>query len=146
MSCFVLFSIRRMQIKGYILMKLDYTFIASYIRLEYLFTQISFLQGLIHWLGAVICELLLPKPTETLSAKRMNKCLASWLVTLVLFIMAFYNDHINFYSDYATMLRRFFVLLFRRNKFRPMSLLYVPSFIFSQVLTWRAFTSSPKDD
>ena len=126
--------------------EVGYPFIAFHLRLEYLFTQISFLQGLIHWLGAVICELLLPRPTETLSAKRMNKCLASWLVTLVLFIMAFYNDHVNFYSDYASMLRRFFVLLFRRNTFRPMSLLYVPSFIFSQVLTWRAFTSSPKDD
>lgn len=114
--------------------------------MEYLFTQISFLQGLIHWLGAVIVDLLLPKPEETVSAKRMNKCLASWMVTLVLFIMAFYNDHINFYSDYATMIRRFLVLLFRSHKFKPMSLLYYPSFVVSQYLTWRAFTSNPKED
>mmetsp|Transcript_34390 Transcript_34390/g.34971 ORF Transcript_34390/g.34971 Transcript_34390/m.34971 type:complete len:318 (+) Transcript_34390:43-996(+) len=113
---------------------------------EYLFTQISFLQGLIHWLGAVIVELLLPKPTETMSARRMNKCLASWLVTLVLIIISFYNNHINFYSDYATMLRRFFVLLLKRQRFKPMGLLYIPSFIFSQVLTWQAFVSPPKED
>jgi len=118
----------------------------SYLRFEYLFTQISFLQGLIHWLGAVIVELLLPKPTETMSARRMNKCLASWLVTLVLIIISFYNNHINFYSDYATMLRRFFVLLLKRQRFKPMGLLYIPSFIFSQVLTWQAFVSPPKED
>ena len=115
-------------------------------RLEYLFTQISFLQGLLHWLGAVAVDMVLPKPTETASAKRMNKCLAGWLITLIISIMAFYNDHINFYSDYLSMIRRFLVLLIRKHRFRPMSLLYVPSFIISLILTWQAFTSPAKED
>jgi len=107
---------------------------------EYLIVQISFLQGLIHWLFAVICELLLEKTGETAPDAWLNKCLASWLFSLVLFIMAFYNDHINFYSDYASMIRRFFVLLFKNYRFRPMSLMYLPSLFYSFVLTWKAFS------
>eukprot|EP00536_Pseudo-nitzschia_multiseries_P004644 jgi/Psemu1/253777/estExt_Genewise1Plus.C_780057 len=115
--------------------------------MEYLLTQISFLQGLMHWLAAVVCELLLPRPSETTSAKLMNKCLASWLITLVLSIVSFYNSHVNFYSGYGSMICRLFVLLGRRlRKFPPMSLLWGPSFVASTVLTWRAFTSPPRDD
>ena len=77
----------------------------------------------------------------------MNKCMASWLITLILSIMAFYNDHINFYSDYFAMIRRyFFLLMFRNRRFRPMRLLYLPSFLISMYLTLRAFTSPPKED
>ncbi len=116
--------------------------------LQYLFTQVSFLQGLIHWLGAVACELALPHPKETTSAKRMNKCLASWLVTMIFAIIAFFNDHINFYSDYFSMIRRILFLAWHKNRgrFRPMLLLYVPSFFTSIYLTWRAFTSPPEED
>jgi len=114
---------------------------------EYLVTQISFLQGLIHWLGAVACDLILPIPTETKSAKLMNKCLASWLVTMVFFIMSFYNDHINFYSDYVSMVRRLIsLLLVRKARFRPTKLLSMPSLLVSIILTWRAFTSPPEED
>jgi hypothetical protein len=112
-------------------------------------TQITFLQGLLNWLGAVTVELILPKPKETTSAKRMNKALAAWLVSFTLWMLAFYNNHINFYSDYLSMLRRFFVLFWGRyivtSPFRPMSLLYGPAFFTSIVMTWRAFTA-PRDD
>merc|ERR1712008_324595 len=84
--------------------------------MEYLLTQISFLQGLIHWLGAVVCQLIVPVRTETKSAKRMNKCLASWLITLIFSILAFYNHHANFYSDYLSMIRRCFVLWLGRQR------------------------------
>jgi len=115
--------------------------------MEYLFTQISFLQGLIHWLGAVACELAIPFPKETTSAKRMNKCLASWLITLIFSIMAFYNHHINFYSDYAHMIHRFLtLLLLKKRRFRPMQLLGVPSFFVSMYLTWGAFASPAEED
>eukprot|EP00542_Grammatophora_oceanica_P015819 CAMPEP_0194031778 /NCGR_PEP_ID=MMETSP0009_2-20130614/4866_1 /TAXON_ID=210454 /ORGANISM="Grammatophora oceanica, Strain CCMP 410" /LENGTH=227 /DNA_ID=CAMNT_0038672011 /DNA_START=270 /DNA_END=953 /DNA_ORIENTATION=- len=117
---------------------------------EYLTTQICFLQGLINWLGAVAVELLLPRQSETKSAKRMNRCLAGWLVTFLLWMLAFYNNHLSFYSDYTTMLRRFFVLFVSRyvvaRPFRPMSLLYGPSIIWSSILTWRAFKTPPDED
>ena len=118
-----------------------------YKRFEYLLTQISFLQGLLHWLGAVTCELILPNEIDTTSARRMNKCCASWLITLIISIMSFYNSHVNFYSGYGTMIFRLMALMIRRKpQFRPMSLLYVPSFLLSTAMTWRAFTSSPEED
>lgn len=119
-------------------------------RLEYLTTQICFLQGLFNWLAAVAMELLLPRESETKSARRMNKCLAGWLVSFIVWMLAFYNNHLSFYSDYATMLRRFASLFIKdfilTKPFRPLSLLYGPSFVVSSILTWRAFTSPPDQD
>jgi len=119
-------------------------------RLEYLTTQICFLQGLIHWLGAVAVELLLPKSAETKSAQNMNRCLAGWLATMVIWMVAFYNHHLSFYSDYFTMLRRFTFLMVQRYVFetpiRPLSLLYIPSFLFSVRSTWKAFRSPAEQD
>jgi hypothetical protein len=118
--------------------------------LEYLTTQICFLQGLFNWLGAVAIEMILPRPTETRTARRMNKCLAGWLVSFMIWMLAFYNNHLSFYSDYLSMLRRF-VALFLQDYFlgrpwRPLSLLYGPAFAASSILTWKAFSSPPEDD
>mmetsp|Transcript_1214 Transcript_1214/g.3077 ORF Transcript_1214/g.3077 Transcript_1214/m.3077 type:complete len:102 (+) Transcript_1214:145-450(+) len=100
-----------------------------------------------HWLGAAVCELLLPLKEETTSARRMNKCLASWLITLVISIVSFYNRHVNFYSGYGSMVCRLMMLLLREvRKVPPLSVLWGPCFVASAVLTWRAFTSPPKDD
>lgn len=119
-------------------------------RLEYLGTQICFLQGLMHWLAAVAIELVLPKEKETKSAKVMNKCLAAWLSSMVVWMLAFYNHHLSFYSDYFSMLRRFFWLFAQRyfleKPIRPLSLLYVPSFLYSAWLTIQAFRSPPELD
>jgi Na+/H+ antiporter NhaA len=120
------------------------------LRFEYLTTQITFLQGLLNWLGAVTVDLILPKPKETTSAKRLNKALAAWLISFTLWMLAFYNSHVNFYSDYASMLMRFFVLFWRRyiadKPIGPMAFLYVPSFVVSSILTWRAFATPPEAD
>lgn len=117
---------------------------------EYLTIQISFLQGLLNWLAAVVIDTIIPRDDETKFSRRMNRCLASWLVFLMLWITAFYNNHLNFYSDYASMLKRFFILFTKRwvtcMPIRPMSFLYVPSFIASVVMTWSAFSSSPDQD
>lgn len=118
--------------------------------LEYITTQICFLQGLFNWLGAVAIEMIIPKPSETKSAKRMNKCLAGWLFSFIIWMLAFYNNHLSFYSDYMTMLRRFAILFvkdyFLARPFRPLSFLYGPAFAASSFLTWRAFTSPPEED
>jgi hypothetical protein len=101
-------------------------------------------------LGAVTVELILPKPKETTSAKRLNKALAAWLISFTLWMLAFYNSHVNFYSDYATMLKRFFVLFWQKYivevPIRPMALLYGPAFLVSSFLTWRAFLTPPEED
>lgn len=68
----------------------------------------------------------------------------------ILWMLAFYNNHLSFYSDYTAMLKRFVVLFVKdfilAKPFRPMSLLYGPSFAFASALTWRAFTSPPEED
>lgn len=58
---------------------------------EYLTIQIGFLQGLFNWLVAVALEQIIPKENETKSAQRMNKCMASCIVTLCIWIQGFYN-------------------------------------------------------
>lgn len=104
----------------------------------------------VHALGAVAIELILPQANETKSAKRMNKCLAAWLISFILWMLAFYNNHLSFYSDYASMLKRFAELFVKdfvfAKTFRPLSLLYVPSFVTSMVLTVKAFRSPSQED
>jgi len=119
--------------------------------LEYLTIQITFLQGLYNWLAAVAMEMLIPKENETKSARRMNQALASGVMSLVFWITAFYNNHLSFYSDYASMLRRYMVLFFKTyfpplKAFRPMSLLYGPSFLMSSALLLRAFKNPPAEE
>ena len=118
--------------------------------LEYLGIQIGFLQGLFNWLAAVALDQLIPEPNETTSAKRMNKCMAACIVTLMFWIQAFYNHHLTFYADYFGVLKRYLFLFAKtyiwRWPIRPMALLYIPSTIGSIVLAWRAFASPPDED
>ena len=119
-------------------------------RFEYLTIQIGFIQGLFNWLAAVGIELWLPKPGETKSAKRMNKCLASWIGAMIAWMLAFYNNHLSFYSDLFSMYRRCLCLFVTRyvftRPFRPLSLFYGPAFLYSCYLTWKAFKSPPELD
>ena len=115
---------------------------------EYLTIQLGFLQGLIHWLGAVALEFLIPRDKDTVSARRMNQFMASSLVTLIFWIMAFYNHHLTFYSDYLRMVVRYVALFGKRylGKFRPMSFLYIPASLATAFFGWRAFNSEPHLD
>jgi len=120
---------------------------------EFLTIQIGFLQGLLHWLYSVALDLFIPKENEDKSARRMNVFLASCLTSLCVWMLAFYNHHLNFYSDYAHMLRRYVVLFFQRyiwsgknHQFRQLSLIYIPAFIRTIYLGWRAFTTPPNVD
>lgn len=117
---------------------------------EYLTICVAFLQGLFHWLAAVALEIIVPKPGEGLSSRRMNACLASCLTTLSFWILAFYNHHLTFYGDYFGMVKRVLYLFAKRYLWnwppRPMSFLYVPSFFVSIGLAWRAFNTPPDLD
>ena len=117
---------------------------------EYLTICVSFLQGLFHWLAAVALEVIVPKPNEGLSSKRMNACLASGLATLSFWILAFYNHHLSFYGDYFGMVKRVSFLFCKRFLWnwppRPMAFLYVPSFFMTLVFAWKAFNTPPQLD
>ena len=117
---------------------------------EYLTITVAFLQGLFHWLAAAALEIIIPKPGEGLSSKRMNKCLASCLATLCFWILAFYNNHLTFYGDYFGMVRRVVCLFIKRylGNWPPrfMSFFYVPSFCMSLWYAWKAFNTPPELD
>jgi hypothetical protein len=117
---------------------------------EYLTICVAFLQGLFHWLAAVALEIIVPKPNEGLSSKRMNACLASCLATLSFWILAFYNHHLDFYGDYGGMVKRVLILFFKRYVWnwppRVMAFFYIPSFFMSIALAWRAFNTPPELD
>lgn len=115
---------------------------------EYLTIRIAFLQGLFHWLAAVALEMIIPKEGEGVTARKMNMFMASCLLSLILWMLAFYNHHISFYGNYGTMVMRYFALFYKRffATFRPMSILYGPSVLVSAVLGWKAFRSNPELD
>jgi hypothetical protein len=99
-------------------------------------------------LGAVAIEVALPKAADTKSAMKMNKCLSSWLVSLIVWVLAFYNHHLTFFSDYTSMIKRLWFLFCKTyfsGSFRPLSVLYVPLFALSLKLTWEAFTERADD-
>lgn len=117
---------------------------------EYLTSRVMFLQGLLHWLGAVALDVIIPKEGEGAAAKKMNQFICSSLVALILIIVSFYNGHMTFYSNYSEMLARYLVVTVRRYFVRwpprPMSLITGPAFTIAGVLGWRAFTSPPDDE
>lgn len=100
---------------------------------EYFTMCVSFLQGLFHWLAAVGLEIIIPKPNAGLGSKRMNSCLATCLMTLSFWILAFYNNHLTFYGDYFGMIKRLLHLFAKRFLWncppRLMAFFYVPTFV-----------------
>jgi hypothetical protein len=95
-------------------------------------------------------DMVVPNDGEGLSARRMNACLASCLITLSCWILAFYNHHLTFYGDYFGMLKRVLYLFGKRFLCnwppRPLAFFYVPSFFVSVALAWRAFNTPPDLD
>lgn len=97
------------------------------LELEYLTARIGFFQGILNWLTAIAIQLTLPGYTRdefeemsdaakvaALSALRFHRASASAMGTLVLMIIAFYNKHLSFYGNYASMIGRFFDLTVQR--------------------------------
>jgi hypothetical protein len=78
----------------------------------------------------------------------MNRFMASCLGTIMVFMVAFYNYHLDVHGDYFGMLRRYAIVFYQHYfaKFRPLSVLYIPGMALSAVLGWRAFASSPDLD
>jgi len=66
---------------------------------EYLSARVTFLQGLFNWLGSVALQFTIRQPEESEAAHRMNLHISSWLWTMILIVLQFYNDHITFYSS-----------------------------------------------
>jgi hypothetical protein len=117
---------------------------------EYLAARVTFLQGLLNWLLAIALEMYIPKVNEGVAARKMNLFISSSLVSMIILMVKFYNDHMTFYNNYFQMLWRFLSVTFNRYFWqfppRPLSILAVPWIITSFVLGWKAFRSPPDLD
>mmetsp|Transcript_9520 Transcript_9520/g.18300 ORF Transcript_9520/g.18300 Transcript_9520/m.18300 type:complete len:370 (-) Transcript_9520:1296-2405(-) len=81
------------------------SFLHDNFELEYLTARITFLQGLLNWLGAIALAHILPSGGSA-DSRAMNQFIGLSLILLMVVMMAFYNNHMNFYPNYATMLAR----------------------------------------
>jgi hypothetical protein len=125
-------------------------FLREHFEFEYLTSRITFLQGLLNWLGAVALEHTIPRKGEGKAAEKMNRFVASSLLTLILLLVSFYNHHMTFYHNYSHMLSRWLKVSFVRYVGqwppRPLALLFVPTTLLSLYLGGRALQNEPFGD
>ena len=117
-------------------------FLREFYEFEYLTSRISFLQGLLNWIGAVAIEHTIVKEGEGKAALAMNRFIASSLVLLMALLLSFYNNHMTFYTNYGAMCWRWCTVAFDRYLShwppRAMSLIYVPAAVSSIYLLAQA--------
>jgi len=114
-------------------------FLRSEFEFEYLTARICFLQGLLNWIAAIALGHAIPT-NETPETRRMNKFVASFLLSTICMIISFYNNHLTFYSNYTHMLIRWLVVAFKRYvvSCQPMACVFVPLFIWTSYLGFQA--------
>ena len=125
-------------------------YLQAFHEFEYLTARITFLQGLIHWLGGVALTYAIPQPGDGTATRKMDKFVAASLGTLIVMILSFYNGHTNFYLNYAAMLRRFAVVAWTRYVWRwpprPLFFVYVPAMVATLRYGAEAFAAEPDGD
>lgn len=107
-------------------------FLRNNFEFEYLTARICFLQGLLNWLAAIGLDHAIPTG-ETPETRKVNIFVASSLLTTILIMLAFYNRHLTFYTNYLDMLHDWFSLLVKRFVWspKPMALLVWPSLLLT---------------
>ena len=94
---------------------------------EYVAIRAGFFQGLMNWLLAIACRFFCVSGTAQGRAKHLCAAIGLALTSLNFLMLAFYNHHLNYYSNYAEMLKRLFVL-FRERYFRFQDFRIMPWF------------------
>ncbi|KAL3916835.1 MAG: hypothetical protein SGILL_005000 [Bacillariaceae sp.] len=107
-------------------------FLRQHFEFEYLTARISFLQGLLNWLGAVAIEYTIPRKNSGKAGREMDLFIASSLSLLLVLLLSFYNSHLTFYDNYLHMLCRWAKLFCKRFVTpRPLAILYAPLMLLS---------------
>jgi hypothetical protein len=113
---------------------------------EYLTSRITFLQGLLNWLGAIALEHSIPREEDSPATTRVNKFIASSLATLLFLMLSFYNDHLTFYSNYFGMLCTYGKTIWLRFLWnwppRLLPIVALPSFAVSLRYGWQCLSDS----
>ena len=116
---------------------------------EYLTCRLSFLNGLLSWLGAVALKYAIPQPEEGESTRKMNRFAASLLTSTMVLMVSFYNAHLNFYPNYIQMVLRWCKLAWHGVVGDPVEpLIFCGAFPFLALTTylgWKAFTAKPAE-
>lgn len=116
---------------------------------EYLTCRISFVQGLMQWLGAVALKYAIPQPGEGEATKKMNRFVGMLLASTMVLMVSFYNTHMNFYKNYWCMIARWMKLSWRIFVGAPVEPLIflagVPCVAFTAYLGYQAFTAEPDE-
>lgn len=119
-------------------------FLRDNFEFEYLTARITFLQGVLNWMAAIALGHWIPAKGESKATRKMNKMIASFLVTTTVLMVSFYNAHMTFYPNYGMMLTRWGVVAFKRFLWRwpprPLAVLFVPCFLASLFFGYEAFT------
>ena len=131
--------------------------------LEYLTSRITFLQGLFNWMAAIALGHIVPqRGADKESSKRnhqdaryMDQFIGGSLITSIIVMLAFYNNHMTFYRNYGHMMFRWLALLVQRFifghdrryllYFRPLAFFYVPSVIATTYFGIKAFFDQHHD-
>lgn len=125
-------------------------FLKENFEFEYLTSRITFLQGLLNWLGAIAIEFIMPNPGESAASRKMDKFGGFLLINIILIMLSFYNGHMNYYPNYFSMLSRWISVAWTRYVWRyplrPMMILLGPSMIYTAFLGYEAFTAKSDDD
>ena len=116
---------------------------------EYLTCRLSFLNGLLSWLGAVALKYAIPQPEEGESTRKMNRFAASLLTSTMVLMVSFYNAHLNFYPNYIQMVLRWCKLAWHGVVGDPVEpLIFCGAFPFLALTTYlgyKAFTAKPDE-
>ena len=116
---------------------------------EYLTCRLSFLNGLLSWLGAVALKYAIPQPEEGESTRKMNRFAASLLTSTMVLMVSFYNAHLNFYPNYIQMVLRWCKWAWHGVVDDPVEpLIFCGAFPFLALTTylgWKAFTAKPDE-
>jgi hypothetical protein len=115
---------------------------------EYLTARITFLQGLLNWLAAIALEHTIPRGEDKPATIQVNKFIASSLVTLIIYMVSFYNAHLAFYGNYFGMLCTYAKVVWLRFCWhwppRILPIFALPSLLASLKYGWLVFADSFK--
>jgi hypothetical protein len=86
------------------------SFLQDNFEFEYLSARVTFLQGILNWITAIGLSHLIPS-SGSKWPKKMNKFIASLLLSTTFLMLSFYNTHMTFYKSYWQMLIRWIHVL-----------------------------------
>jgi hypothetical protein len=121
------------------------SFLQDNFEFEYLSARVTFLQGILNWITAIGLSHLIPtKDSGDKWPKKMNRFIASLLLSTAILMLSFYNSHMTFYKSYGQMLVRWIhVLLIRfvtQFPTRPLMILFVASLVPIAYFGYDAFS------